>query len=523
MDRKTSYKLPPTTIRDKLVSQEIRRNKALEEQRRRRANKIDSARQLDLFADLNLGPSDDEDAKIDEEDTQEPEIRPDPGSIAHYAAMLKVEPEDAISASPSTATIDTRVPVPLNTDTPIETETSKSTGKKKSRGGPNRQKRRAKKASKWADRCMYAELLEMSADDPWVSSDQSNANAFNDGLPSDLESAWVAVAPVPVGKRCLAVTQQSAGVAGVVPNTTLRSRLLGKTLLPRFPSNLPPLTVLDCILDDKWRENGILHVLDVVKWKGQDVADCEAGFRFWWRDTRLAELAQSSPPSSINFLLNQKASSSTSAECFQKYLFPYPTTFIPVPYHATTTLSALDNIIIPAARSWRQVSISVPTSSNWNGLGEGGMEIEPSGSLNAHIPFQPHIALTSTETAIKPDGMLLYVAEASYEPGTSPLSSWIPIRGYDIDGEENVHRESVSQDAQICASHREIPEGPLDLFQRCVVVLFVLRSSPHFELVFEAGAKTTDHATFYWNDVPAILSFWSIGGKHSRRRGVYGF
>jgi snurportin-1 len=25
------------------------------------------------------------------------------------------------------------------------------------------------------------------------------------------------------------------------------------------------------------------------------------------------------------------------------------------------------------------------------------------------------------------DGLLLYVAEASYEPGTSPLSSWIPI------------------------------------------------------------------------------------------------
>jgi len=37
--------------------------------------------------------------------------------------------------------------------------------------------------------------------------------------------------------------------------------------------------VLDCILDQNWKENGILHVLDVIKWKGQDIADCESSFR----------------------------------------------------------------------------------------------------------------------------------------------------------------------------------------------------------------------------------------------------
>ena len=65
----------------------------------------------------------------------------------------------------------------------------------------------------------------------------------------------------------------------IAPNTTLRSRVLGKMLLPRFPSSLPPLTVLDCILDVNWRDNGIIHVLDVLKWKGQDVGDCETPFR----------------------------------------------------------------------------------------------------------------------------------------------------------------------------------------------------------------------------------------------------
>lgn len=49
--------------------------------------------------------------------------------------------------------------------------------------------------------------------------------------------------------------------------------------MARFPSPLPSDTVLDCILDQNWRENGILHVLDVIKWKGQDVADCESSFR----------------------------------------------------------------------------------------------------------------------------------------------------------------------------------------------------------------------------------------------------
>ena len=40
------------------------------------------------------------------------------------------------------------------------------------------------------------------------------------------------------------------------------------------------------------------------------------------------------------------------------------------------------------------------------------------------------IFVGSKETS-GPDGVLLYVAEASYEPGTSPLSSWIPIAGHD--------------------------------------------------------------------------------------------
>ena len=179
-------------------------------------------------------------------------------------------------------------------ETPIHGQDQGMESKKKSK----KRKNKRRKPSKWADKCMYAELLEMVSDDMWPQETLTgDEQYYNNGLPKDLETAFVALAPVPAGKRCLAVTYQSAGVAGVgeyanrsqynsslsipkVPNTTLRSRLLGKTLIQRFPAPLPPLTILDCILDVNWRDNGILHVLDVVKWKGQDVGDCEARFRF---------------------------------------------------------------------------------------------------------------------------------------------------------------------------------------------------------------------------------------------------
>ena len=57
---------------------------------------------------------------------------------------------------------------------------------------------------------MYAELLELnpgSVLNPQVD--------VEDGLPDDLDTgAWMAVSGVPVGKRCLAVTYTSSGIAG---------------------------------------------------------------------------------------------------------------------------------------------------------------------------------------------------------------------------------------------------------------------------------------------------------------------
>ncbi|KAF8340129.1 hypothetical protein F5887DRAFT_449334 [Amanita rubescens] len=499
LERKITFKLPPTTIRDVKLTQEARRSKALEEQKRRRAQKFDSARQLDVFADMTLSDED------EDEDEQLAAIAPSSG-VASFVPAMKEQQQIIM---------------------PVQVGTVKKKSKKKKRGGG----RGAKKPSKWADKCMYAELLEMV--DPCISPFDSGDQVLGDGLPTDLETGWVAVGPVPVGKRCLAVTYQSSGVAGVAPNTTLRSRLLGKTLITRFPSALPPLTILDCILDANWKDNGILHVLDVIKWKGQDVADCEARFRFWWRDTRLAEITQSVPsmtgyqatvplpmvsvPPPMSIL--------TTPTTTLKYQFSHPTTFLPVPYHTDTSLSYLYEQIIPSTRTMRSIMINVPVfNSDGEDRDAGGMDVDAanagpaspslaptptqqtfsfsfahqSASAASHSPLPPlppppsskpttmtftaatAVASVQVDTFIQPDGLLLYVAESSYEPGTSPLSSWIPIVGYekeerDEGGKTKNNKNGVKREkgtnTDVGGSgsgplKRAGGESPLDLFER---------------------------------------------------------
>lgn len=268
-----------------------------------------------------------------------------------------------------------------------------------------------------------------------------------DGLPSDLESGWVALAPVPVGKRCMAVSMQSAGLSGIVPNTMLRSRLLGKVLLPPFPSPLPANTILDCILDEHWKSTGILHVLDVIRWKGQDLAGCEASFRFWWRDTRLSEL----PPWPV-----PRYTHSPSRQ--QQDVFPYPATFVAVPYFTPTPLELLESTVVPAAHAGRALRVKVPNPEyTRQTLGESDeMEVDmhaPTGG-----PSLPDIsAEVQVDFHLRSDGILLYVAEAAYESGTSPLSAWIPSSA------QSNAEAGNDQSMVVSTSQNEIP---LSVFSR---------------------------------------------------------
>ena len=165
----------------------------------RRAQKFDSCRQLDAFAHLSLGASDDEG---DEDIDEEPQVIRE--GVANYASLAGTADISGTSVAP-------------------KADDGSHLKKKRSRN----KRRRAKKPSKWANKCMYAELLEMK-EEPSLWDDHSND--ADDGLPSDLETSWVAVAPVPIGKRCLAITHQSmSGTIGICNSTHFQFRMSSLT------------------------------------------------------------------------------------------------------------------------------------------------------------------------------------------------------------------------------------------------------------------------------------------------------
>lgn len=148
--------------------------------------------------------------------------------------------------------------------------------------------------------------------------------------------------------------------------------------------------------------------------------------------------------------------------------FPYPTYFMPIPYHADTSLTSLDKDVIPAARSVRSITVGVPfTIPSAPEIGQEeafnfSMDVElpskPAGSSSSPFVFAssaaPAVSLSPTHAIVQSDGLLLYVAESSYEPGTSPLSSWVPL--------------SSNSEAGPANTSAQLNEGPLELFHRCV-------------------------------------------------------
>ena len=72
------------------------------------------------------------------------------------------------------------------------------------------------------------------------------------------------------------------------------------------------------------------------------------------------------------------------------------------------------------------------------------------------------VELVRESANVESDGMLLYFSQASYEPGTSPLSLWVPVRCYK---EERADCKSGNM-------HMGETEGeaPLDVFERYVNV-----------------------------------------------------
>ncbi|KAG8722018.1 hypothetical protein FRC09_006966 [Ceratobasidium sp. 395] len=393
MTHRAGIKTPP--ILRPGASQEARRQRALEEQRKNRALRIDAARNIDLFASLTLnerGPGSGDDSESSDDNNALPA-----SSVGVARFLSHMDPPSPTPASNVSKPMTT-TPVLNGVAQPKQPKPKAANNKPKSKSKKSKQR----KATKWADKCMYAELLEMrDAEDTWASGE-------DDGLPRDLEREWVALAPVPKGKRCIAVSF-APSVSGpgeasnaLQENTALHSRVKGLAFM-RFPAPLPPDTVLDCILDDDVAQTGVLHVLDVIRWRGTDVADCEADFRFWFRDARLAELVPQPEPSR------------TAAGAR-----PYPHRFLGVPYYLPPLTPALFlQSIIPAAKPQAQGGSNEVDMDT--GEGETGRR--------------------------KSDGILLYVKEAAYISGETPLSCWVPAAPLD---------DAMDQ------------EPPLQIFQRLV-------------------------------------------------------
>lgn len=115
---------------------------------------------------------------------------------------------------------------------------------------------------------------------------------------------------------------------------------------------------------------------------------------------------------------------------------------MPIPYHTDTSLTNILSSLIPRTRTTRTIQISIPSSSASD---DAAMELDSA---------PPLVQLKTAQTQARSDGMLLYVAQASYEPGTSPLSNWIPLRAYQSREEEQ--------------NGPSVAENPLDVFERCV-------------------------------------------------------
>ena len=106
------------------------------------------------------------------------------------------------------------------------------------------------------------------------------------------------------------------------------------------------------------------------------------------------------------------------------------------------------------AREGRVVSINLPVLT-----GERGeMDIDfssPEQSLSGGLGSINR--LKEVQISLSSDGLLLYVGEASYESGESPLSVWVPR----IAVAESARDERIERDESA-----GMKESPLDTFER---------------------------------------------------------
>ncbi|KAL3867503.1 hypothetical protein ACJMK2_044704 [Sinanodonta woodiana] len=116
-------------------------------------------------------------------------------------------------------------------------------------------------------------------------------------VPADFEQEWLMVV-CPFGKRCLVVSSQ--GSTNVYSKTGYR--------VNTFPSHLPggnrklhgkyrDNCILDCVYNEM---DKTYYVLDIMSWKDHPVYDSETEFRFFWLQSKFAEVPEVGIASKLN-------------------------------------------------------------------------------------------------------------------------------------------------------------------------------------------------------------------------------
>ena len=224
-------------------------------------------------------------------------------------------------------------------------------------------------------------------------------------VPSDLAERWY-VAARPAGRRCLVVA-----TGGLTKAYARGGR-------PRaFPSALPNGSrasragMSTCELDCIWREaEQTYYVLDVLAWKGQQLADCTTEFRLYWLRTKLAEA---------------RAMETTSRN---------PCRFVPLDYSDCPAASLRQAYAGPvAAEDVTMGAASFPPSSDVSVATAMDAEDDDDGMAGAaHTAVASNRAAEGggggsfrTSSTAWRDGLLFLHRDALYEAGPSPLLlSW---------------------------------------------------------------------------------------------------
>ncbi|RUS23043.1 hypothetical protein BC937DRAFT_92998 [Endogone sp. FLAS-F59071] len=262
-------------LKSKEESQEYRRQKALELQKENRRNITDHARRIALFK-ASDPLSEEEEEEGNEEEIDEDEVEPELSQSKSSKRRLEDEREEASEDG---------VQRSEGSEGPDRLTSKKLKSKGRFRTGEKR-----KKKNPYANQVMYAE---------WMAE-----------VPSDLDKNWCAVV-CPVGKRCLVTSANGSVLFSIIlslgktvarlrnANSLVKSAFPAGRIFNTFSSVLPAgsqnyrgnrstdYCILDCIFDPVQLT---YYVLDMMCWKGHPVYDCETEFRFYWLQTKLAEL-----------------------------------------------------------------------------------------------------------------------------------------------------------------------------------------------------------------------------------------